>query len=259
MIGYTAQEIPEDRLTIVQINTNKSDDCMHDFLHGDWTGASVITIQEPYIDFLGRTRALPHHHVIYPFRHRDEFNTKTSHSVILVNTRLSTGNWTQLNIDSPDAMALQLTGTFGTIRIFNIYLDGNNDDTTLSIQQWLLTPEAKHVPTEPLNNIWVGDFNRHHPKWDDPRNHHLFTTANLEAAQRLINNDLHMTLPKLIPTLKVFTTGNHTRVDNIFCTRNLVDRVIVCNTLPSHKPIKTDHFPIQTTLEIRVVTSEPKL
>ncbi|KAJ3979734.1 hypothetical protein F5890DRAFT_1420877 [Lentinula detonsa] len=56
----------QDRLTIQQLNTNKSDICMHDFLHGTESKADIIAIQEPYIDFLGRTRALAHLHVIYP-------------------------------------------------------------------------------------------------------------------------------------------------------------------------------------------------
>ena len=35
--------------------------------------------------------------------------------------------------------------------------------------------------------IWLGDFNRHHPLWDEERNAHMFTKAALEAAQPLIN------------------------------------------------------------------------
>ncbi|KAJ3792546.1 hypothetical protein GGU11DRAFT_693293, partial [Lentinula aff. detonsa] len=56
----------QDRLKVMQINVNKSDLCMHDILHSDASDADIIAIQEPYIDFLGRTRALRHLHVIYP-------------------------------------------------------------------------------------------------------------------------------------------------------------------------------------------------
>jgi len=30
--------------------------------------------------------------------------------------------------------------------------------------------------------IWLGDFNRHHPEWDEERNSHLFTRENLDEA-----------------------------------------------------------------------------
>ena len=46
--------------------------------------------------------------------------------------------------------------------------------------------------------IWLGDFNRHHPLWDEERNAHLFTKAALMAAQTLLDliskYDMQMTL-----------------------------------------------------------------
>lgn len=35
--------------------------------------------------------------------------------------------------------------------------------------------------------IWLGDFNRHHPIWDEERNAHLFTRGALDAAQPLLD------------------------------------------------------------------------
>ena len=243
-----------DRLTILQLNTNKSDKCMHDFLQGN--DAGVIAIQEPYIDFLGCTRALPHLRVVYPTQHLDNYAKPTTRtrSLLLLNTKLPTDCWTQLPIDSPDVTAVQLTGEFGTLRIFNIYNDGENDNALEAIQQWQRNPEARHIPRAPLNTIWLGDFNRHHPMWDKPRNHHLFTAQNLAAAQRLLTlmaeNALHMALPESIPTLKSFSTGNYTRVDNVFGTKGVLDRIITCDTRPGLRPIKTDHFPIVTEIDM---------
>ncbi|RPD60340.1 hypothetical protein L226DRAFT_425626, partial [Lentinus tigrinus ALCF2SS1-7] len=68
--------------------------------------------------------------------------------------------------------------------------------------------------------IWLGDFNRHHPSWDDPANHHLFTTDNLRRAEVLINYltrfSLEQALPPSLPTLEATRTKNHTRPDNVF-------------------------------------------
>ena len=74
--------------------------------------------------------------------------------------------------------------------------------------------------------IWLGDFNRHHPLWDEERNVHLFTTANLDAAQPLLNllatYGMKMALPKGIPTLEAMNTKNYTRPDNVFCSSALL-------------------------------------
>ena len=74
---------------------------------------------------------------------------------------------------------------------------------------------------------------------------HLFTKATLEAAQPLIDmiseHDMCMALPKDTPTLEACTTKNFTRVDNVFCTANMLDCVISCNTYPHWRPQKTDH------------------
>ncbi|KAJ3746913.1 hypothetical protein EV360DRAFT_57296, partial [Lentinula raphanica] len=94
---------------------------MHDLLHSAASKADIIAIQEPYIDFLGRTRALQHLHVIYPPRHRDQWERVTTQSIILVNNRLLTDSWTALEVDHPDVTAVQLVGDFGTLRIFNVY------------------------------------------------------------------------------------------------------------------------------------------
>ena len=84
--------------------------------------------------------------------------------------------------------------------------------------------------------IWLGDFNRHHPIWDEERNMHLFTKTALEAAQPLLdmisNYDMFMALAKDIPMLEACTTKNYTRVDNIFCSAELHDRFTLCDTYP---------------------------
>jgi hypothetical protein len=34
--------------------------------------------------------------------------------------------------------------------------------------------------------LWLGDFNRHHPYWDDPRDSRLFNGNTEEAAEKVI-------------------------------------------------------------------------
>ena len=102
--------------------------------------------------------------------------------------------------------------------------------------------------------IWLGDFNRHHPILDEERNVHLFTKTVLEAAQLLLdmisNYNMFMALAKDIPTLEACTTKNYTRVNNIFCSVELHDRFVSCDTYPQWQPQKTDHMLIISVLEI---------
>jgi hypothetical protein len=90
--------------------------------------------------------------------------------------------------------------------------------------------------------------------WDEERNAHLFKRPALDAAQPLLDlinrYDMHMVLPKDIPTLEACATKNFTRVDNIFCSADLADTFISCDTFPQWRPQKTDHMPIISVLEI---------
>ncbi|KAJ3778981.1 hypothetical protein FB446DRAFT_630817, partial [Lentinula raphanica] len=97
---------------------------MHDFLKADHGKADIFAIQEPYIDSKGRTRALPHLRVVYPTGHIEHFGDPVrprSRSLIMVHTRILTGSWTQIEIPNEDIVAIQLTTTTGTFRIFSIY------------------------------------------------------------------------------------------------------------------------------------------
>jgi len=62
--------------------------------------------------------------------------------------------------------------------------------------------------------IWLGDFNSHHPMWDENRNAHIFTRSNLDQAQAIIDvmarYNLQMILPKNTPTLCAMATRNYT-------------------------------------------------
>ena len=63
---------------------------------------------------------------------------------------------------------------------------------------------------------------------------------------------MHMALPKNVPTLKARATGNYTCPDNMCITTSLLEQLISCSTVPEARPAKSDHFPIDTVLELRV-------
>ncbi|CCO36793.1 hypothetical protein RSOLAG1IB_12164 [Rhizoctonia solani AG-1 IB] len=134
----------------------------------------------------------------------------------------------------------------GSILICNVY-NPCDDNTPLPHVSSLL--KAHRGPV-----IALGDFNRHHPDWDESRNAHLFTSAALDLAQPLLdivsNAGLTMALPRDLPTLQSTSSKNFTRPDNVFASTLLVESLISCDTVPSSRPPCTDHFPIATVLDL---------
>jgi hypothetical protein len=104
--------------------------------------------------------------------------------------------------------------------------------------------------------MWLGDFNRHSPDWDEERNQQLFTRDNLRAAglliQLTIQENMKMALPPGIPTLEAMASKNRTRVDNVYCDERTLALVDMCDTRKDWRPVKTDHFPIITHVRLMV-------
>jgi exonuclease III len=248
------QEHTEQRpIQIRQQNTNKSlisqSDLLASLRRDDY---DLCLIQEPYIDFRGKTRANRNWVVIYPSTHHE--HPDHTRSVILINANLVSDSWKQIHFEHPDITAIEIQGTFGTLRIINIYNDCNNNSSLTHVSAYMRDRERQQCTTTPLHTMWMGDFNRHHPLWDEARNAHLFTKENLELTQPLLNmlgrHNMKMALPAYIPTLRSHSTGNHTRVDNVFCTEDLLDAIVKCDTDDAARPVKTDHYPIVTQLDI---------
>ncbi|EUC54311.1 reverse transcriptase from transposon X-element protein, putative, partial [Rhizoctonia solani AG-3 Rhs1AP] len=233
------------RLSIWQLNVNKSNEAQIAFAHDpDARNATVVAIQEPYLDHLGSSRAPPGWNPIYPSNHCKKDQPR-SRSFMAVNPRLSSNVWEQVPCPSPDITALKIETPAGPILICNIYnpCDAN---TPLPHLSTLLRTHQGHV-------ILLGDFNRHHPDWDESRNAHLFTSAALDLAQPLLDivNELslEMALPRGIPTLQSTSSKNYTRPDNVFLSTCLLDSLVSCDTAPASRPPCTDHFPVATILD----------
>ncbi|KAJ7450365.1 Endonuclease/exonuclease/phosphatase, partial [Mycena latifolia] len=84
-------------------------------------------LQEPYMGPGNVTRANPYWRTVYPTQHGME--GKRTRAVMLVNSSLPTDNWSQIHIPLPDVVVVELRGGFGTLRIINIYNDGDHDES----------------------------------------------------------------------------------------------------------------------------------
>ena len=135
--------------------------------------------------------------------------------------------------------------------IFNIQNEITNNDTITCLDQHL-DRNLPHVhPTETDHIIWLGNFNRHHPIWEDKINHHLYE---LEEYISLLINCLYkynmvLALPKGILTYQM-CTGNWTQPNGVWKTSPTNDPIIHCDILPAICPPEADHLPVVTIIDL---------
>ena len=139
---------------------------------------NLLLIQEPWFNRLGKSRGTPNWWIIYPPSIYQEHH-KPICLIILVNTNISTETYTALTIPSGDITATWLKGDFGQCTIFNIYNDCTNNNTIHSLSNYL-TAHAHTITPELTNHmLWCGDFNHHHPLWEEEYNKHLFSSPDM--------------------------------------------------------------------------------
>ena len=250
-------------LNIWQQNVNKSPICQHDLISsGKLIEAEInlIALQEPAINFLGKTIASRDWIAIYPTTHTN--NPAKSRSIILLRATICTDNWMQVDFPSGDVTVVQLTGVWGKLTIFNIYNDCEHNNTikTLSKFQHEHAELLEETPQGTAHTIWLGDFNRHHPYWDKHDDTRLFTKDAIKAAKVLIEATaeagLEMALPSGLPTHIHNVTKLWSRLDQVFITERSMDLIIRCDTETSSRGINTDHLPILTKLDLATATVE---
>jgi hypothetical protein len=127
---------PHRPLLIRQQNVNKSLlsqlDLLESLKRDDY---DICVIQEPYIDFKGKSRANRYWTVIYPNTHQE--HPDSTRSIILINANLCTDTWKQVKFQHPDITAVELCGQFGTLRIINIYNDCHNNNALTHISTFM--------------------------------------------------------------------------------------------------------------------------
>ncbi|KAG1888692.1 hypothetical protein F4604DRAFT_1569660, partial [Suillus subluteus] len=91
---------------------------------------NLACIQEPFLNpvKLANTSNLRRYwDVIYPTKHHT--SQDRSQVIMLINKKISKNKWHTIPIQSSNIMALELTGDFGKVRIYNIYNPCDHDGT----------------------------------------------------------------------------------------------------------------------------------
>ena len=166
---------PHRTIKIWQQNTRKSLDAQLLTLDAARNNYDIICIQEPHFDHLNATRATPVWRLVTPTGwNRNDPVERTPRAIILVHERIPTNSWTQIDIESLDAVGIKLVGEAAEISIYNLYNDCTHSDTTSKLQEHLDAREQANpdpaTDDRIIGDIWLGDFNRHHPMWEDEEN-----------------------------------------------------------------------------------------
>ena len=173
--GGTRSEI-----VIWQQNVNKSQTGQHDLISSGklaYAGIDIVAIQEPAINYLGKTIAARDWIPVYPLTHEQE--PGKTRSLLLINATLPTEKWEQVDFPSGDVTVIRILGNWGKITLFNVYNDCLHDSTIHELTKFHRANRGTLTGYDAIVNtahvIWVGDFNRHHPAWDRPEDARLFT------------------------------------------------------------------------------------
>src|SRR5277367_111850 len=180
-----------DHINIWQQNTRKPLTVQLATLHSVEDKYNVICIQEPYFDFQALSRATGVWTSVYPSGFSGATDSPPPRALILIHAKISTNCWVQVPVDSLDVVAVQFTSDKGVLNVYNIYNDCSHSDTIRKLDVHMASRAVAHSGPPGANidtgDIWLGNFNRHNPWWEDPSNLRPFTNWNLNEAQILID------------------------------------------------------------------------
>ena len=248
------EEVQALKLRILQVNLNKSEKVHLDIINERVSKRyNIMLIQEPFTTKFNAIWTPANFRPVFP---RNRFSEEAQiRSVIWDNKHLETKDWKIIDIQGTnDITAIQLKGGYSKVTIFNIYNDCTYARNKAALQNFLTSHRNLVANGNDTHMIWAGDFNRHHPLWDDDNNMHLFTNQALRKAEGLINllveHGMEMALLKGIPVLQHMCTKKFSRPDNFFCTATLSQLITKCEVRAQSRPTSMDHFPIETHINL---------
>jgi exonuclease III len=217
-------------------------------------GIKILALQELALNFLNLTITSNNWSTVYPSTHATA--PDKTRSITLISTTLNMNSWEQIKVPSGDITAIQIKGRSSKLTIYNIYNDCKSNATIrlLTARRSIFTNTQNHLELNRLHTIWLGNFNRHHPYWDNPDDERLFTTEAIEEAKILIeavaDAGLELILPSGILTHIHNVTKKWSRLDQVFLSDHSLDLLIACETTPDLRGIKMDHLPVITELNL---------
>jgi hypothetical protein len=162
----------QNTLQIWQQILNKSHTCQHDLISSGKLakeGIDIVALQEPSINEFGNTVSARDWTIIFLSTHNTQ-PTKTR-SITLICSDMLTDNWSQIDINSEDIMAVEIRGTWGTLAFFNTYIDCEHDQVLEELARVSKAYKSENNGNErqPKHIIWLGGFQQTPPTLGQPR------------------------------------------------------------------------------------------
>ena len=240
--------------------------CQHTLLSDDILithNIDIIALQEPAVNHFNFSIASKDWISTYPSTH-STLPGKTR-TLMLIHAAICTDLWEQIDFPSGNVTVVKIKGEWGNLTLFNMYNEGKSDETLSALKLFHSTRHktANHTNADTDHTMWVGDFNQHHPHWDDPNDMRLFTAGALKDAESLIETlatlGLEMALPNGIPTHLHNITKRWLRLDQVFISDHSTELIKVCDTETHFRSINTDHLPIVMQLNLKIELTPPHL
>jgi hypothetical protein len=173
--GLQGNRNDNDKLCILQINLNKSEKAHLDIINERVNqNYDIILIQEPYTTIFNAIWTPTNFRPIFPSHRLD--SQDQIRSVMWVSRKLDTNSWAALDIPGTnDITGIQINGPYGTLSIFNIYNNCTHSRNEARLRNYVRDNHELILASKDHHMIWAGNFNRHHPLWDNDEDIHLFT------------------------------------------------------------------------------------
>src|SRR5882724_894888 len=131
-------QLPRSRpqIKIRQQNLNKSLTAQSDMLQLlDPDEYDIATIQEPNLNHNHNSHASHNWFTLYPKEHYAILNK--TRSIMLMNKRILTNKWSQIDLTSSDVTAIQMQTLSGPVILINMYNDVRNSEGVQKVMQYL--------------------------------------------------------------------------------------------------------------------------
>ena len=207
----------------------------------------IIAIQEPWRNPFAPTTLSSHQSGFHPL-----YRNGDTRVCFYINDSIDPDSW-EVEFPSADMCTLIIRTKIGetseVIHVHNVY--NPSPASYSSIDSPSTLPIVKRQLTTGSNHILLGDFNLHHPLWNDPSR-----TTQYAGADQLLNiieeSSLSLTLPK--GTITWEARQSFSTIDLVFMSENLTERLEHCMSRPELNQ-SSDHIPISTRITL---DSEPQ-
>ena len=245
----------QTRLTILQYNIRKETGTMTALLADTAVQEiDILAIQEPCQNAHNGSSYNPSTSNFH-LAHKGGADTRTC---FYINKRLNLENW-EVDYTSKDVCTIAIQPRqkkngkkiIEKIKVHNIY---NPSPVLITLENPSSLPLAEQKIQEPGEHLLLGDFNLHHPNWNNPNrySYHKEADALVEFTE---NRGLELISPHNKPTWKA--RGQESVIDLVFATPGVKEAINSCGR---HQEFYygSDHIPIYTELDLSIEERAPR-